>query len=557
MRLITLLLLFLSISGLFSEELAPPDHIGRMKAIVFVEDPGAIQKSPSLDGIHYVGIEVPGSIRAQRGLKQDLQNKFLSRDLTMDDLEDLRCHVILYYQSKGSSLVRVTLPPQDVTDGILHLIVTETRVGEVKTSGNDWSSASFTKRTLGLEEGDRINTDEINTDLSFLNRNAFKRTDVLFSPGKQPNTTDIELITKEKKPTRVYAGVDNRGNETIGNYRQFEGFLCGDFLGLDHTFSYQLTTALPSKRMHAHAAYYEIPLPHRMSLVGFGGYSKVHSKTFSSFMRSSGINVQVSGRYHFPLFSWGKAVNDVAFGFDYKRTNNNILFSEVPIIAKMATLSQFVLSYQYQDTRSKGWGLFDFELFISPAKWFSNQNKRDYQLLSPGALPRYFYFLTSWQKNFSLPHCMRVFVRLKGQYANQNLLPSEQFGLGGFDTVRGYREREINGDNGLLGNLEFKAPLFSLLKRKMLCYSNEASDCGESVTDNLLLLAFLDYGFVKRHKDVEGADNTQYIISVGPGLEYTIDPYLKIALYYGVRLKSTEFSSAPGGRLNFSIVGSF
>lgn len=530
--------------------------VGKMNCIVFVDDEGKIVKEGNEPGIQWVGLKLPGTRWARSGLEDDLRNRFLERELTLQDIEDLKYRVILYYKEKGSSLVRVMVPEQDVTDGILHIIVKETRVGKVETKGNDWSSARFTRNTVGLKSGDKIDVNEINTDLAFLNRNPFKNTDVIFTPGQAANTTDIELITVEEKPARVYAGVDNRGNEAIGNYRQFEGFYCGDFLGLDHVFSYQFTTSLPLKRMHAHAVYYEIPLPYRMSLVGFGGYSSIHTKDFSTFMDNKGINVQVSGRYHFPMFPWGKAVNDFSFGFDYKRTNNNVLFSEIPIVAKTATLSQFVLGYQFQDTRRDGWGLFNFELFVSPAKWFTNQNKQDYQLLSPGALPRYFYFLTSWKKEFQLPHCMRIGLRLKGQYANQNLLPSEQFGLGGFDTVRGYREREINGDNGFLGNLEFKAPLISLFKGKILC-NDDANLNTINAKDALLLLAFVDYGFVNRHKKVPGADNTQYIVSVGPGLEYAISPYFQAAVYWGIRLKSTQFSSAPGGRINFSVVASF
>lgn len=40
-------------------------------------------------------------------------------------------------------------------------------------------------------------------------------------------------------------------------------------------------------------------------------------------------------------------------------------------------------------------------------------------------------------------------VRSQGQIASRNLLSSEQLGLGGLYTVRGYDERILNTDNGL------------------------------------------------------------------------------------------------------------
>lgn len=44
-------------------------------------------------------------------------------------------------------------------------------------------------------------------------------------------------------------------------------------------------------------------------------------------------------------------------------------------------------------------------------------------------------------------------ARFRGQLASTNLLPSEQMGLGGYNSVRGYLERQVNVDNGLIVNL--------------------------------------------------------------------------------------------------------
>ncbi|MCB1107440.1 MAG: ShlB/FhaC/HecB family hemolysin secretion/activation protein, partial [Chlamydiia bacterium] len=531
---LAILVLFLTLgSSLLGDE-----HFVRVSTIIIrgnLDEPEGL--SLNKGEVHFVGLEIPGTTISRRRFKSDLESRFLNRDLVMDDLTDLKCQILLYYKKEGCPLVEVMIPPQEVTEEVLHVIVSESHLGEVHIKGNNWSSARFTERTLDLKKGDRIRTDQILVDLSYLNRNPFKRTDVIFSAGKEAGTTDIDIITKERRPYRVYAGVDNRGNEAIGNYRQYEGFNCGHFLGMDHLFSYQLTTSLPIGRMHAHAFYYSIPLPKTMSFDFYGGYSKIHSKTFSRFFRNSGENVQLSPRYRFPLFVALEGSHDFALGFDYKRSNNNLLFSEQPITAKMATLTQLVLTYQYQGLFGWEWGTFDAEFYLSPIRMFTHQNKGDYSLLSPKAIPQYWYFILGWQKTFALPHCMNIDIRLKGQYANQNLLPSEQLGLGGFDTVRGYREREVNGELGILANLEFRSPYFSLMKFRSLCQSNTSCDCSDTIKDALRFLAFIDYGFAERKHFVKGEKNAQYLIGVGPGLQYVIDPYLNLTLYWGFRLQ--------------------
>ncbi len=51
-------------------------------------------------------------------------------------------------------------------------------------------------------------------------------------------------------------------------------------------------------------------------------------------------------------------------------------------------------------------------------------------------------------------------TRIDGQLANRALLGMEQMTLGGRWTVRGYREDTLIRDNGLIGSLEWRVPLF-------------------------------------------------------------------------------------------------
>jgi hemolysin activation/secretion protein len=49
-------------------------------------------------------------------------------------------------------------------------------------------------------------------------------------------------------------------------------------------------------------------------------------------------------------------------------------------------------------------------------------------------------------------------LRLGWQLASQPLVPSEQYVVGGVDTVRGYLEAAASGDNGVLGSFEWRSP---------------------------------------------------------------------------------------------------
>ena len=51
-----------------------------------------------------------------------------------------------------------------------------------------------------------------------------------------------------------------------------------------------------------------------------------------------------------------------------------------------------------------------------------------------------------------LPEGFQLFGKMQGQVADGPLVSSEQFSIGGLDTVRGYLESEALGDNGVVGN---------------------------------------------------------------------------------------------------------
>ena len=67
-----------------------------------------------------------------------------------------------------------------------------------------------------------------------------------------------------------------------------------------------------------------------------------------------------------------------------------------------------------------------------------------------------------WRWGLDVNHTLgagwNVSGKLRGQYANDALIPGEQFGIGGTGSVRGLRDREATGDRGYTLNLEATTP---------------------------------------------------------------------------------------------------
>jgi hemolysin activation/secretion protein len=78
-----------------------------------------------------------------------------------------------------------------------------------------------------------------------------------------------------------------------------------------------------------------------------------------------------------------------------------------------------------------------------------------------GAQADYAYLRVDLKHTRKLAAEWSLYGRLSGQLAGVPLVSSEQFAVGGVDTVRGYLESNSLGDDGLVANLELRAPSYA------------------------------------------------------------------------------------------------
>jgi len=234
-----------------------------------------------------------------------------------------------------------------------------------------------------------------------------------------------------------------------------------------------------------------------------------------------------------PLYSTFS--QEIAFGADFKRTNNNIVFvpeESLEVIGNQVNLFQFNLQYSL----SKMWGKdtlsFMIEGFGSPGRWLPDESNQDYSELNYKAKNAYFYAKSSLSCLCYFPREFSCLAFLRGQGSTANLLPSEEMGIGGYDTVRGYEERILNVDNALVFNLEFRSPKFPLFLHR------------KNFQDELFFLAFFDFGMGNHVKSFEGENPMLSIYSAGPGFRYRLQNYVSVRFDWGIQLKSDPFGGA-------------
>jgi len=520
--------------------------VAHLKALVFLSNihelkRGGVKNSPTIN---------PGTVPfAQRSDFVSIVEPFIGQPVTLKSLGELSRAIVAYYREHDRPVVNVFVPEQNITNGIVQIVVAESRVGQITATGAKYFSNNDLRDEIQLRPEEPISGDKIRGDLNWINRNPFRQSDILFSPGQTPGTTDMLLRTQDRFPLRVFAGYEDSGNQLTGDNRFLAGFNYGDLFGVGQQLSYQYTIGSDSNKFYAHSGTYVIPLPWHHELTFFGLYSEANASVASP-LTTSGVSWQTSARYEIPLPGTQAFQHSVLGGFDFKQSNNDLEFGGTMISNVYTDVAQFVLGYQASYIDDYGSTFATATGFWSPGDLTGTPANTDasYVATRAGAKADYTYGQFTLRRLTKLPWDFTWSVRALYQIADANLLPSEELGLGGYQTVRGYDEREANGDDGFLLSTELATPPVSL---GQLIGLKEA-------TDQLQFLGFVDYGGTSLHNATPSDVNPNTnLLGVGPGVRYNISPYIAVRFDYGFQMIDTGFDTRHNSRGHIGVVVSY
>jgi hemolysin activation/secretion protein len=120
---------------------------------------------------------------------------------------------------------------------------------------------------------------------------------------------------------------------------------------------------------------------------------------------------------------------------------------------------------------------------------------------------------------------VETIIRGDLQLANDPLLGLEQFAVGGYATVRGYRQNQRVQDQGAVASLEVRVPIW-----------RDPQHLGV-----IELAPFVDYAHVWNHKD-RPDKRAKTLASVGIGLRWRLPRFLSAQIYWGQNFNSVDTS---------------
>jgi len=182
---------------------------------------------------------------------------------------------------------------------------------------------------------------------------------------------------------------------------------------------------------------------------------------------------------------------------------------------------------------------------------FEFDNKRAF------ASPNFTHFNADVSHTQELPEGFQVYGKVQGQLADGPLVSSEQISAGGLDTVRGYLESETLGDDGVIGNLEFRSPnLGDLLQKQMKDETGQGAPRFATFNE-WRMFTFADAGHVSIQRPLPEQQSKFDLWSYGVGSRFKMFNTFNGLLAVAVPMTSQAFTRAGNPRVNVRIWGEF
>jgi hemolysin activation/secretion protein len=369
------------------------------------------------------------------------------------------------YLARGFTAVRVLVPEQDIKAGTVRLQVIEARIESIRVENNQHFSEANVRASLpSLKPGSSPNTHAISKNVQLVNENPAKQVGVALESSETAGMVKAAVRVADEDPVRYSAFVDSTGTSQTGNYRTGIGYQNANVAGRDHVFNAQaITSPSHTKDVAIYGLGYRAPV-YRWdgTFDALAGHSNVNSGTVQDLFTVAGAGTIFGLHYTQILPRIESYEQKLALGWDYRAFHNNVaLVGTSGSGSLIPDITVRPLSLAYNGKKSQLGR--DVAFYVSYSRNLSGGKNGDQDAFTAqrdGAAANYSIARAGAVLSQSLPQDYLVRVTFNAQQTRNLLIASEQFGMGGADSVRGFYERETANDIGRRLSLEGYTPDF-------------------------------------------------------------------------------------------------
>jgi hemolysin activation/secretion protein len=407
-------------------------------------------------------IRVEGSTVFSQEELAKITAPYENRELSTEDLEQLRRELTQTYINKGYINSGAVIPDQSLEDGQLTYRIIEGKLTDINIEGTTYFLPFYFQQRIARSTGPPLNIRPLKERLQLLLQDSrIQRLNSELKPGLTPGEAILNVRVEEASPFRAWAEFNNFQSPTVGAERGLgtiavdNPFAIGDHFQFTYGGSKGVNPLLDTS--------YSVPLTPWDTTLQLQ-YRKNDFNVVSSAFKQLDIESQsqifkISLRQ--PLYH--TLTDEVAVTFIGEHLQNqNFIdgrgFQFTPGTTQNGKSKISALRLAQEWIHRQEIQVFAFYSRFSLGVDALNATNNRIAKHDPDS--HFFAWLgqAQWARRID-PLGIQLISNLALQVANDSLFPLEQFAVGGRYSVRGYRENQLVRDNAFLFSVESRIPV--------------------------------------------------------------------------------------------------
>jgi hemolysin activation/secretion protein len=442
----------------------------------------------------------------------------LGKNISVSRLFDIASRITAFYRNQGYILSSVTVPAQEITDGLATLIAVEGYIDQVSVEG-DISSGEKLLTELGakIAQSRPLKADDLERYILLANDIPGVNATAVLQASQTPGATDLAIVVSQDK-ARAFASINNRGARFSGPVQGQFGAEVNSIIGGASRTGVRVVGSAQTSEFKLFEFSHQNVLGTEgttISLMGRRTLSRPGSALSDLDIESDSSSGRVSIQH--PILRTRAKSFYVRAGFDIRDTKTEILgedFSEDRIrVVRVGAAYDFV-------DRFDGVNLIDIEVSKGLDIFNATQTGDPFQ----SRLDAETGFL---KVNGSVRRLQRIAPKISllldidGQFTGDGLAASEELALGGSQFGRAFDPAEITGDRGVAGRAELRY----------------AGTLRNKYVEQYQVYVFGDYGIVWNR--VNNAYRSVDLGSVGAGLRFSLTEHVSVYAELATAIEKT------------------
>ena len=481
--------------------------------------PSSVILSPIAQAIAVKKVKIVGSTILNDVELVTISKTLEGQQVTPEQIQKAAQSITQIYADRGYLTSQAVVDPQKIVDGVVTIQVIEGRVEKIEIQGLTNTNPDYVRSRVELGTNTPLNTAKLEDQLRLLRADPiFSNVEASLKSGSQPDSSILVVTVKEANQFGGFAGIDNFSPPAVGSERYGGGLFFRNLSGNGDTFAasyygtttggsnqYDLSYSIPLNPMNGTLSLRYSPSNYRITQAPFDvlnirGNNNLFDLNFRQpLVRTSVEEFALSLGYSYQrgqTFAFNDLATPFGIGPEPDGTSRTSIFK----FGQDYTLRDLFGAWSLRSQFSLGTGLFGSTNVTTPSGSFLS-------------------WLGQIQRVQSLGTDSLLIGALDLQLSADPLLSSQQFTIGGGQSIRGFRQNARSGDNGIRFSLE----------NRFVALRNEQNAA------LLQVIPFLDAGAIWNHPNNPNTLPSQnFLAGGGLGLLFTPLDRLNLRLDYAI-----------------------